>query len=80
MNRRLFLKGTTLLSTTALVNPSFVFADTKETNPFGIKEGVRKFSIVNNYKLQASDDVAQIWVPVPLDSTYQKLVDMSFKR
>ena len=79
MNRRLFIKGTALLSTTALVNPSFVFGNSSTKNPFGIKEGVRKFSIVNNYKLQASDEVAQIWVPIPLDSNYQTLVDMSYK-
>lgn len=77
MKRRTFLKGTALLSTSMLVNPSFVFASNQE-NAFNIKDGVRKFSITNNFKLEASDEIAQLWVPVPLDSAYQKLVDIKF--
>ena len=78
MKRRTFLKSRAILSTTMVVNPTFVFAN-NETNPFGIKEGVRKFSITNGYKLQKSDEVAQLWIPIPLDSDYQKLVDMKFE-
>lgn len=78
MKRRTFLKSTALVSTTMLLNPSFSFAD-ESLNPFGIKDGVRKFSIVNTYNIEPSDEVAQLWIPIPLDSTYQKLVNIDFK-
>lgn len=77
MKRRTFLKGSALLSTTMVVNPSFVFASSS-TNAFDIKDGYRKFSISNTYKLQGSDEVAQLWVPVPLSSSYQELVDIKY--
>ncbi|PLY06194.1 MAG: transglutaminase [Arcobacter sp.] len=77
MKRRTFLKGSALLSTTMLVNPNFAFAKT-ETNAFGIKDGYRKFTIVNNYKMEAADEDTQLWVPVPLTSKYQELVNITF--
>ncbi|WP_320033748.1 transglutaminase family protein [Halarcobacter sp.] len=77
MERRNFLKSSALLSTTVLINPSFAFAKT-ESNPFGIKDGFRKFTIKNDYKLEASNEVTQLWVPVPLTSKYQELVDIKF--
>ena len=77
MKRRTFLKSSALLSTTMLVNPNFAFAKT-ETNAFGIKDGYRKFTIENNYKLEASEEDTQLWVPVPLTSKYQELVNITF--
>ncbi|XPV67889.1 MAG: transglutaminase-like domain-containing protein [Halarcobacter sp.] len=77
MKRRTFLKGSVLLSTTMLVNPNFAFAKT-QTNPFGIKEGYRKFTITNSYKLEASDEDTKIWVPIPLNSKYQELANITY--
>ncbi len=77
MNRRTFLKNTTILAATSTVIPNLVFAN-ENKNPFGIKEGVRKFTINNNFKLESSKEKAQIWIPVPLSSNYQELVDISY--
>lgn len=77
MKRRTFLKGSALLSTTMLINPSLLSA--KETNAFGIKEGTRKFSITNSFEIQPSQEEAQLWVPIPLDSSYQKVADLKYE-
>ena len=77
MKRRLFLKSSALLSTTMLINPSFVFAKT-EKNPFGIKDGFRKFTITNGFKMEPSEESTKLWVPIPLNSYYQELVDMKY--
>lgn len=77
MERRTFLKSSALLSTTVLINPSFAFAK-EESNPFGIKEGFRKFTITNSFNIEGSDEEAQLWIPVPLTSKYQELVDVSY--
>ncbi|GGD40378.1 hypothetical protein GCM10012288_13070 [Malaciobacter pacificus] len=78
MERRTFLKTTSLVCSAAVIAPNIALANTK-TNPFGIKEGFRKFSITNNYELPKSDELAQVWIPVPLDSEYQKLVDIKYE-
>lgn len=77
MQRRTFLKGSALLTTTMLVSPSFLSA--KETNPFGIKEGTRKFTITNTFEIKPSDEETQLWVPLPLDSTYQKVANLKYE-
>jgi transglutaminase-like putative cysteine protease len=76
MKRRTFLKGTALLSTSMLVSPSFVFAN--EDNVFGITNTPRKFSITNGFVLEPSEEIAQLWVPLPLESSYQKVVNLKF--
>jgi len=78
MERRIFLKSSALLSTTMLVNPSFMFAKT-EKNPFGIKDGFRKFTITNSFKMDPSEEITQLWVPIPLTSHYQELVDTKYE-
>ncbi|WP_419768474.1 transglutaminase-like domain-containing protein [Arcobacter sp.] len=77
MERRTFLKGSALLTTTMLVSPSFLSA--KETNAFGIKEGTRKFTITNKFEIKPSDEETQLWVPLPLDSTYQKVANLKYE-
>ena len=77
MKRRTFLKGSALLSTTMLINPSLLSAN--DSNAFGIKEGTRKFSITNSFKIQPSEEEAQLWIPIPLDSSYQKVADLKYE-
>ncbi|WP_419764284.1 MAG: transglutaminase-like domain-containing protein [Arcobacter sp.] len=77
MKRRTFLKGSALLSTSMLINPSLLSAN--DSNAFGIKNGTRKFSITNSFEIKASKEEAQLWVPIPLDSTYQKVANFEFK-
>lgn len=77
MERRTFLKGSALLTTTMLVSPSFLSA--KETNAFGIKEGTRKFTITNKFEIKPSDEETQLWVPIPLDSSYQKVANLKYE-
>ncbi len=77
MQRRTFLKGAALVGTTMAVTPSIVLADTK-TNPFGITKKTRKFSVTNSFELETNDQVARLWVPLPLDSSYQKVLNISY--
>ena len=78
MKRRTFLKSAVALSTAALVNPSFVFA-TQESNPFGITSKPRKFSVKNSYELKPSDEISQLWIPLPKDENYHKVIDFAYK-
>ena len=78
MKRRTFLKSAVALSTAALVNPSFVFA-TQESNPFGITSKPRKFSVKNSYELKPSDEISQLWIPLPKDESYHHVVDFGYK-
>ena len=77
MKRRTFLKGSALITTSMLINPTFLSAN--DFNAFGIKNGTRKFSIVNSFEIQPSNEATQIWVPLPLDSTYQTVANLHFK-
>ena len=77
MKRRTFLKGSALITTSMLINPTFLSAN--DSNAFGIKNGTRKFSIVNSFEIQPSNEATQLWVPLPLDSTYQTVANLHFK-
>lgn len=76
MKRREFL-NTTLIAGAFATMPLTAFSKT-ETNPFGIEDKYRAFKIENDYSLKAGD-TARLWVPLPLDSSYQKLLKISFE-
>ena len=78
MQRRTFLKGSAILSTAVLLAPNFTFAN-EEANPFGITNKPRKFSIKNNYSINPSEELTQLWIPLPKDESYHKVVDFSYK-
>lgn len=78
MKRRLFLKGAVLLGTTMVINPSIVLANSA-TNPFGIDKKSRIFAIDNTYSLEPNDKVAQLWIPLPMDTEYHKVLKLSYK-
>lgn len=78
MQRRTFLKTTAALSGAAILTPNFAFAK-EESNPFGITSKPRKFSIINKYDIDASSDSAQLWIPLPKDESYHKVVDFTYK-
>ena len=77
MQRRTFLKTTAIFSSAVLLTPNFAFA--KEENPFGITSKPRKFSIKNNYVINPSQDLAQAWIPLPKDESYQKVISFSYE-
>lgn len=77
MQRRSFLKGTAILSTAILVSPSFALTQ-EEENPFGITNKPRKFSITNKYVINPSEESAQVWIPLPKEETYHKVIDLKF--
>ncbi|MFA7083852.1 MAG: transglutaminase-like domain-containing protein [Arcobacteraceae bacterium] len=77
MKRRTFLKTTAFLGTSALVVPSIIFA--KTNNSFGIDTTPRKFSITNTYSLETTKEEAQLWVPLPLEEEYQKVIKISYE-
>lgn len=76
MKRRTFLK-TSAISSFALLTPNFVFAK-EEKNPFGITSNPRKFSLKNSYEFEESEKVTQLWVPLPKDESYQKVVGFTY--
>ncbi|RXJ94240.1 transglutaminase [Malaciobacter molluscorum] len=77
MQRRSFLKTAAVVGTTMAITPSVVLSDTK-TNPFGITKKPRKFTVINTFDLETNDQVAKLWVPLPLDSSYQKVLKISY--
>lgn len=77
MKRRTFLKSSAVLGTSMLVVPNFAFA--QANNPFGIDTTPRKFSIVNSFSLEPSEEAAQLWIPLPLEESYQKVVRVSYE-
>ena len=78
MKRRTFLKSSAILSTTLFVTPNLAFANAKK-NPFGIDSTPRKFSVINSFTLQDANEEAQLWIPLPLEASYQKVVNVSYE-
>ena len=78
MQRRTFLKTTAALSTAAILAPNFAFAK-EESNSFGITKTPRKFSITNNYSFNPSQEITQLWIPLPKDESNHKVVDFAYK-
>ncbi|MCD4757283.1 MAG: transglutaminase-like domain-containing protein [Arcobacteraceae bacterium] len=78
MERRLFLKGATILASSAVIAPNILFANS-DIYRFGITKDTRVFSIENSFELEINNQVAQLWVPLPLDSEYQKVLDISYE-
>ena len=78
MQRRTFLKTTAALSSAAILAPNFAFAK-EESNSFGITKTPRKFSITNNYSFNPSQEITQLWIPLPKDESYHKVVDFAYK-
>lgn len=79
MQRRTFIKGAAIVGSTFSIIPNTIFAKTKEGNdPFDIGVVSRAFSITNTFSLELSDEIAQLWIPLPFDSSYQKVVKLSY--
>ena len=78
MQRRTFLKTTVVLSSAAILSPNFAFAK-EESNPFGITSKPRKFSITNKYSLNPNEEIAQLWIPIPKEESYHKVVHFAYK-
>nr|WP_228256223.1 hypothetical protein [Aliarcobacter butzleri] len=78
MKRRTFLKTSATLSSIAILSPNFIFAN-EEKNPFGITKNPRKFSLKNSYEFEPSKEIIQLWIPLPKDDSYQKVVDFAYK-
>ncbi|MEY4504145.1 MAG: hypothetical protein RL154_438 [Pseudomonadota bacterium] len=76
MQRRDFI-NTTLLVCASGVLPQLAFANDNK-NSFGIEDKYRVFKIENDYILK-SGDIAKLWVPLPLDASFQKLLKISFE-
>lgn len=77
MNRRLFLKGASLVASSALVTPNVLFASS-DIYRFGITNKPRIFSVENSFDLEVNDQVARLWVPLPLNSDYQNVLKISY--
>lgn len=77
MQRRTFLKGSAILSTAILVSPGFAITK-NENNPFGITSKPRRFSITNNYVMNPSEENTQVWIPLPKDESYHKVVEFKY--
>ena len=73
MKRRTFLKTAATFSAVSVLTPSLTFAN-EEKNPFGITKKPRKFEVKNSYNFEQSKEITQLWVPLPKDEDYQKVV------
>ncbi len=77
MKRRLFLKGAVLIASTALVTPSTILAH-QDIYRFGITKKPRIFTVENNYEIETNDQITRLWIPLPLNSNYQKVLTLSY--
>lgn len=78
MQRRDFLKTSVLAGSTFLVAPSVVCAN-ELSNSFGIDYKPRLFSIENNFTIVANDQVAKLWIPLPMDTDYHEVLKLSYE-
>ena len=78
MQRRTFLKTTAAISSAVLLAPNFAFSN-EVSNPFGIISKPRKFSLKNSYAINPSQELTQLWIPLPKDETYHQVVDFAYK-
>ncbi|RPH27772.1 transglutaminase family protein [Buttiauxella warmboldiae] len=82
MERRLFLKSVAALSTIGLVRPSFAKTQHIDNPAISISAASRRFVMTQSYNLQApegSKGKVNLWIPVPEDTPFQTLLDLSFK-
>lgn len=77
MKRRTFLKSSAILGTSILVVPNITFA--QANNPFGINTTPRKFSVVNSFLIEPSEEVTQLWIPLPLEESYQHVAKIAYE-
>ena len=77
MQRRTFIKGAAIVSSGLVISPSFVFSKSNE-DIFGIGENRRAFSVTNSFFISSNDEVARLWIPLPFDCSYQKVVKISY--
>ena len=77
MKRRTFLKTAATFSAVSVLTPSFTLAN-EEKNPFGITKKPRKFEVKNSYNFEQSKEITQLWVPLPKDEDYQKVVSFKY--
>lgn len=80
MNRRNFLKNTSVVVASILVIPPFAFSKViKKSNPFGIDNKARKFNIKNTYNIKANGEETRLWIPLPLEEDFQKVHHLDYK-
>ncbi|MGB7799907.1 transglutaminase-like domain-containing protein [Buttiauxella sp.] len=82
MERRLFLKSVAALSTIGLVRPSFSKTQNVDHPAISISDTSRRFVMTQTYSLKApegSQGQVNLWIPVPEDTAFQTLLDLSFK-
>lgn len=75
MNRRKFLTNSSLLVASSVLVPNSVLANASGIN---IKKDVRKFAIANSYAIKYENQATNLWLPVPLTSEYQELLDIKY--
>ncbi|MEN5386764.1 transglutaminase family protein [Aliarcobacter skirrowii] len=78
MKRRTFLKTTALVSGAMAITPNLVFAK-EQTNPFGITKTPRKFSVTNKYEFEQTNEITQVWIPLPKNESYHEVLDIDYK-
>lgn len=75
MQRRTFMQGCFALSASTLIFPTVSILEASEA-----KGGSRVFYVSNRYHLQHENTqvVSKLWIPLPLDSSYQYMSDFKF--
>lgn len=74
MKRREFIKTAVVVPTALAFVPSFALAD---QNPFGIANTTRRFAVTNSYSFAASKEAVRLWIPLPFETDYQKIISIS---
>lgn len=81
MERRNFLKSVAALSTLGLVRPAFSGTKRVDTPAIASSDTSRRFVVTQTYSLKApagSQGKVNLWIPVPEDTSFQTLLDLSF--
>lgn len=82
MERRNFLKSVAALSTIGLVRPAFSGTKRVDDPAIASSNTSRRFVVTQTYSLKApagSQGKVNLWIPVPEDTSFQTLLDLSFK-
>lgn len=81
MERRNFLKGAAALSTLGLVSPVFAKTEAVAKPAVSSSGKSRRFVMTQTYSLKApegSSGKVNLWIPIPEDTAFQQLLDLSF--
>ena len=76
MKKKNIFKTTFALSSAALLYPNIAICNSNKS--FGITKTPRKFKVSNKYEFEQTKEITQLWVPLPKDEDYHKVVSFYY--